>query len=255
MRVMIVGGNQMKYVAARYYDYANKLANGFIRNNHTVVRFFDRDVSRQSNIFRSRKMGVGSANERLLDQVSAFEADLVIFIHADVIRPVTLGQLKDRFPGVKFAQVGVDPLFMPGNVQRLNTKSPHLDATFMTTAGESLKKISSGRPAYYIPNIVDSGIETGQAFDAVCDIDLLFVCGSFDREGGDPRQARINLIRERLPDINFPYHVDHEKSGLWGANYMRTLGGPNVASTCRVNAKGPSMSQSRRIYISTHLTG
>ena len=165
-------------------------------------------------------MGVGSANERLLDQVSAFEADLVIFIHADVIRPVTLGQLKDRFPGVKFAQVGVDPLFMPGNVQRLNTKSPHLDATFMTTAGESLKKISSGRPAYYIPNIVDSGIEAGQAFDAVCGIDLLFVCGSFDREGGDPRQARINLIRERLPDINFPYHVDHEKSGLWGADQM-----------------------------------
>ena len=46
MRVMIVGGNQMKYVAARYYDYANKLANGFIRNNHTVVRSFDQDVSR-----------------------------------------------------------------------------------------------------------------------------------------------------------------------------------------------------------------
>ena len=46
MRVVIIGGNQMKYVAARYYDYANKLVNGFIRNNHTVVRFFDQDVSR-----------------------------------------------------------------------------------------------------------------------------------------------------------------------------------------------------------------
>ena len=43
MQVMIVGGNQMKYMASRYYDYANKLGNGFIRNNHTVLRFFDRD--------------------------------------------------------------------------------------------------------------------------------------------------------------------------------------------------------------------
>jgi hypothetical protein len=224
MRVMIVGGNQMKYFASRYYDYANKLANGFIRNNHTVVRFFDRDISRLNNIFRSRKMGVGSANDRFLNQVSDFEPDLVVFIHADVILPATLGQLKERLPGVKLVQVGVDPLFMPGNVQRLNTKSPHLDATFMTTAGQGLRKISGGRPAYYIPNIVDSGMETGRAFDADCDIDLIFVCGSFDREGGDPRKAALDLIRERLPNINFPYHVDYETDGLWGANYMRTLG-------------------------------
>ena len=49
MRVMIVGGNQMKYMASRYYDYANKLGNGFTRNNHMVVRFFDRDVARLEN--------------------------------------------------------------------------------------------------------------------------------------------------------------------------------------------------------------
>jgi hypothetical protein len=28
--VMIVGGNQMMYIASRYYDYANKMANGFM---------------------------------------------------------------------------------------------------------------------------------------------------------------------------------------------------------------------------------
>ena len=39
MRVMIVGGNQLKYAAKRFYDYANKLGNGFIRNKHTVLRF------------------------------------------------------------------------------------------------------------------------------------------------------------------------------------------------------------------------
>ena len=27
----------------------------------------------------------------------------------------------------------------------------------------------------------------------------------FDAEGGDPREATLNLIRERLPDISFPY--------------------------------------------------
>ncbi|MDA1090500.1 MAG: glycosyltransferase [Proteobacteria bacterium] len=250
MRVMIVGGNQMKYFASRYYNYANKLANGFIRNNHTVVRFFDRDISRLSNIFRSRKMGVGSANERLLDQVSDFEPDLILFVHADVIRPVTLEHLKGRFPGVKLAQVGVDSLFMPGNVQRLNTKSPHVDATFLTTAGEGLKKISGGRPAYYIPNIVDSGMETGQAFDADCDIDLVFVCGSFDAEGGDPRLATLDVIRERLPDIRFPYHVDHETGGLWGANYMRTLGRSKCGLNLSRQREGPiNIGKAEDLYI------
>jgi len=41
-------------------------------------------------------------------------------------------------------------------------------------------------PWYNIPNIVDPSMETGRAFDADCDIDLIFVCGSFDAEGGDP---------------------------------------------------------------------
>ena len=145
MRVMIAGGNQMKNFAPRYYDYANKLANGFIRNNHTVLRFFDRDTSRLSNIFRSRKMGVGAANDKFLQNVAEFQPELVLFIHADVIRPETLGRLRESHPAVKLAQVGVDPLFMPGNIKRLNTKSPHVDATFITTAGEGLKKISGAR--------------------------------------------------------------------------------------------------------------
>ena len=250
MQVMIVGGNQMKYFAPRYYDYAHKLSNGFIRNNNTVLRFLDRDVSRLSNIFRSRKMGVGSANKKFLRQIAEFQPELVVFHHSDVISPETLCRIKESHPDIKLAQVGVDPLFMPGNVQRLNTKSPHVDATFMTTAGESLKKISGGRPAYYIPNIVDSGMETGRAFDADCDIDLIFVCGSFDREGGDPRKATLDVIRERLPDIRFPYHVDYETDGLWGADYMRTLGRSKCGLNLSRQREGPfNLAKPEDLYI------
>ena len=100
MQVMIVGGNQMKYVASRYYDYANKLANGFIRNNHAVIRFPDRDIARMSNIFRTRKLGVSGANKKLLQQASSFQPSLILFIHADVIQLETLEQLKEILPTV-----------------------------------------------------------------------------------------------------------------------------------------------------------
>ena len=261
MRVMIVGGIQMKHVAARYYDYANKLANGFVRNNHAVVRFFDRDVSRLSNVFRSRKLGVSDANKKLLHQASEFQPELILFIHADVIRPETLGRLKESLPATKLAQISVDPLFMAGNVHRVNTKSPLTDATFMTTAGDGLRKISGGGPAYYIPNIVDPSMETGRAFDSDCDIDLIFACGSFDAEGGDPRKATIEAIRERLPQIKFPRHVDIETGGLWGADYMDTMGRSKCGLNLSREREGPlndSMPEDLHVYSSdrvSHLTG
>ncbi len=261
MRVMIVGGNQMKYVTRRYYDYANKLANGFARNNHTVVRFLDRDVSRLSNLFKSRKLGVGAANKKFLTQIAEFKPDLIFFIHADVIRPETLRRIKESHPAVKLVQVSLDSLFIPGNVRRINAKSLFTDATFMTTAGEGLRKISGGRPAYYIPNIVDPSMETGRAFDANCDIDLIFVCGSFDAEGGDPRKAALDLIRERLPDIHFPYHVDNETGGLWGADYMDAMGRSKCGLNLSREREGPhSISKPEDLYIYSsdrvsHLTG
>ena len=118
MQVMIVGGNQMKYVASRYYDYANILANGFIRNNHTVIRFFDRDIARMSNIFRTRKLGVSGANKKLLKQAFSFQPSLILFIHADVIQLETLERLKEILPAAKLAQISIDPLFILGNVNR-----------------------------------------------------------------------------------------------------------------------------------------
>jgi hypothetical protein len=231
MRVIIVGGNQLKYAASRFYDYANKLGNGFIRNKHTVLRFFDRDVARLNNVFRSRKMGVYGANKSLLQQARSFEPDLVIFIHADVIKSDTLSLLRKNHPDVKLAQLSIDPLFIPGTILRLNQKSALLDATFITTAGKGLSRISGGQAAYYIPNIIDSSMETGRAFENNGDIDLIFACGSFDRGGGDPRKATVDLIRQRLPHIKFPKHVSFENGGLWGADYVKTL----ARSKCGLN--------------------
>ena len=261
MRVMIVGGNQLKYVASRFYDYANKLGNGFIRNNHAVLRFFDRDVARLSNIFRSRKMGVAGANKSLLQQARSFEPDLAIFIHADVITPETLSQLRENHPNVKLAQLSIDPLFIPGTIVRLNQKSALLDATFITTAGKGLNKISGGQAAYYIPNIIDPSMETGRAFETGGDIDLIFACGSFDKHGGDPRKTTVDLIRQRLPQIDFPEHVAYETGGLWGSDYVGTLGRSKCGLNLSREREGPlNLAAPEDLYVYSsdrvsHLTG
>jgi len=261
MRVMIVGGTQLKYSATRFYDYANKLGNGFIRNDHTVLRFFDRDIARLNNFFRSRKMGVTGANRSLLEQAHSFRPDLVIFIHADVIMPETLNRLREIRPNVKLAQLSIDPLFIPGTVLRLNKKSALLDATFITTAGRGLSRISGGQAAYYIPNIVDPSIETGRAFEADCDVDLIFACGSFDKFGKDPRKTTVDLIRKRLPQIEFPEHVSFETGGLWGADYVETLSRSKCGLNLSREREGPeNLATSDDLYVYSsdrvsHLTG
>lgn len=261
MRIMIVGGNQLKYTASRYYDYANKLANGFIRNGHAVIRFFDRDMARLGTLIRSRKLGRPKANKALLGQVASFEPDLVVFVHADVILPETLTLLRDQAPNTALVQINVDPLFMPGTVSRVGDKSPLLDASFMTTAGAGLKKISGGKPAYYIPNIVDPSMESHRAFATDTDIDLIFACGSYDREGGDPRKASVDVVRERLPDINFLHTVDNTSGGIWGIDYMRTLGRSKCGLNMSREREGPlnlGTADDFHVYSSdrvAHLTG
>lgn len=261
MRVMIAGGNQLKHAASRFYDYANKLGNGFIRNKHAVMRFFDRDVARLGSIFRSRKMGVSGANKSFLRQAQSFEPDLVIFVHADVIRPETLCQLRKNHPDVRLAQLSIDPLFIPGTILRLNQKSALLDATFITTAGNGLSRISGGQAAYYIPNIIDTSIETGRAFEINGDIDLIFACGSFDKAGGDPRKATVDLIRQRLPHIEFPEHVSHKTGGLWGAEYVKALGRSKCGLNLSREREGPfNLATPDDLYVYSsdrvsHLTG
>ena len=226
-----------------------------------MLRFFDRDVARLSNIFHSRKFGVSGANKNFLRQAQSFEPDLVIFIHADVIRSDTLIHLRKNHPDVRLAQLSIDPLFIPGTILRLNQKSALLDATFITTAGKGLSRISGGQAAYYIPNIIDSSMETGRAFEANGDIDLIFACGSFDREGVDPRKTTVDLIRQRLPQIEFPEHVSFETGGLWGANYMETLRRSKCGLNLSREREGPlNLATPDDLYIYSsdrvsHLTG
>jgi len=232
MRVLIVGGMQQKKMAKRYYDVVPKLMNGFARNGHAVMHFADRDISRMSNFMRSRKMGIKPCNTELIKTIQAYEPNLIVFKHADVILPDTVEEIKHSFPAVKLAQVNVDALFNPDNVARIRTKAGFMDANFITTGGASMKKVKVGdAPVYFIPNPVDPSHESAHAFAANPDdmYDLLFAYGNAPE--GDPRHEIPRRILRELPEVNFKLCVAGQGSGLWGYNYTRTLG----LSKCGLN--------------------
>ena len=224
MRILIVGGIQQKSAAGKYYDVAPKLINGFTRLGHMVQHFADRDISRANNWLRSRKMGIKPCNEILLKHIEAFKPELIIFKHADVIQAETLTKIRALHPNIKMAQVNVDALFNPDNVERIKNKSGLVDANFITTYGDALKKIQlNGKPVFYIPNPVDASIETHQSFNHTeLDHDLFFAYGNAPE--GDPRRDIPQNIQKDLPKLKLKLCVSAEGTGLWGHAYMAELG-------------------------------
>lgn len=222
MRILMVGGFQFKNDAARYYDYNRKLMNGFTRLGHQVMTFSDRDISRMSNFLRSRKRGIKPCNEALLKFVETYQPHIIIFKHADVIQRETLMELRRKHPEVRMAQLNIDALFNPDNVNRINNKSDLVDANFVTTYGESLKKISQNNvPVYYIPNIVDDVIDDGRAFENDCSFDLFLAYGA--AASTDSRYIMAHRILDEAPEVKFAYHVAGDGTGLWGADYMNRV--------------------------------
>lgn len=241
LNILLAGGGNIKNFAARYYDYANKLANGFIRNGHTVVRFYDRDTARLSNFLRSRKLGRAPANAALIRQVATFKPHILVLMHADVITAETLAEIKHRHPGTHIVQVNIDALFTPENVHRIKTKLPFINATFLTTGGPKLKHLC-GDSGFFIPNIIDPGMECYTSFaQNQHDWDVFFACGRAASESGF-RRTLPQAIRTKHPEIRLTLRSAEIGTQLWGSAYMQTLGasrmGLNLSRSTTENGTG-----------------
>ncbi len=157
---------------------ALKLSNGLTRLGHLVLNFSDRDVARAKSLFGSRKFGVGPANAALLAFCRAHAPDILLFGHADVIRPATIAAIRQLLPRLLVAQWNVDPLFEPDNIHRLSSKFDVVDATFVTTAGPPLAALRGKRVVAFMPNPADPSIERGRNdLNPAPAFDLFYACG------------------------------------------------------------------------------
>src|SRR5579875_873359 len=128
MRFLVIGNAGEREPGRRYYSVERKLANGFVRNGHSVLFFSDRDVARASNLFGSSRAGRGAANARFREAARNFAPHAVVFMHACLIATQTLADAKRD--GARLAQVCVDPLFRAVNVAFLSDRAQAVDATF-----------------------------------------------------------------------------------------------------------------------------
>ncbi len=172
MRILLVGNGNFRHRGGRYYDQAPKLANGLIRSGHHVYFLSDRDqpysISQFATpgIYGTKAHKAKHVGRVFLDVCRNFKPELIVLVHADLLPLQALFDARALLPKVKIAQFNVDIIFNQHNVANITAKLDAVDATFITTAGEGLKKFSrAGKRVSYIPNIVDSSMEWPKCFE------------------------------------------------------------------------------------------
>ena len=143
-----------------FYNTGKRINNGFIRLNHSVLEFSDRDiVSYYRNL--NDLNGSKKLNNKLLEVISNYVPDIIILGHADLIKIETLQYIKKNYPNIKMAQWFLDRMDdqWKHNRKRFLDKIDLMDANFCTTDPKYLN-FNKKYKIFYLPNPVDKSFET-----------------------------------------------------------------------------------------------
>ena len=223
MRILVIGNAGEREPGRRYYSVERKLANGFARNGHSVWFFSDRDVARASTIFRSSRAGRAAVQGKFLEAVRNYAPHAVVMGHSSLIASDTLAEAKTLGARARVAQVCVDPLFREVNGRFLAERARVVDATFVTTGGEALKRFATANNvSAFLPNPVDSSVEDLRNFardDLLQDVFFAANAGG-DRES-DVR--RVTPRRMRAAGLACGFYGFDGAPGVFGAAYFGAL--------------------------------
>ncbi|WOX04479.1 glycosyltransferase family protein [Microbulbifer pacificus] len=227
MRILHVDNHQQRKYGQLRVSWALKLYSGLVRAGHNVLAFSDRDVARFEAPLGIRELGKKITNRRLLQTVEAFEPELIVFGHCDLIGNDTFAEIRRRHPHILLAACNNDPLFVPRNAANIARRCEIADAMFVSTGPQELKRFAGKRASlWHMPNPVDPSVENADvsllaADDPALETDLLFCSNSrqFTERG-----ALVSELKEKLPgDLRFHTPGLFEQPALWGRDYERKL--------------------------------
>jgi glycosyltransferase involved in cell wall biosynthesis len=226
MKILHASHTHLKSLGARNYFLPVRINNGFIRNNHEVYWFSDRDVARYSSWFHSRKTGVGACNRKFLEVCRNFEPDVIALSSQDILKPETIAQARKLLPNVAVFQYYIDALYLKENLLEAKRKAEVVDWTFATTAGPFLRNLAGKTSKVaYIPNPIDPSIDIHRCHEHTDQPYDVFFAGNISKwlHPDDLRGRAYELIRERIPYARCAFYGHGGKPSLFGAAFMKAL--------------------------------
>jgi len=213
-----------------FYNTGKRINNGFIRLNHSVLEFSDRDIV---SYYRSLNDIDGSKrlNKKLIEVISNYVPDILIIGHADLIKKETLIHIKKNYPNIKMAQWFLDR--MDGqwinNRKRFLDKIDLMDASFCTTDPNSLK-INKKYNIHYLPNPVDQSFETLENYkNNFFNNDVFFAMshgvhrGVLKHKKFDDRETFLNKLVKATPNIRFDLYGMNGIQPIWADDYLLAI--------------------------------
>ena len=179
LRIMHVTNFNERHDGRLFFNTGRRINNGFIRLGHSVLEFSDRDIVRHYKSF-SDHTGSKALNRKLINTVNNYKPDLLIFGHADLVKPETISYLKDNYKDLKVAQWFLDPLIKNGpdyekNKKRILDKIKYTDTNFLTTSPDVLDFLPKNKPCLFIPNPSDPFFEVLNNYkNNQCSMDVFF---------------------------------------------------------------------------------
>ena len=223
MRVLHIAYQQLRRYGNTRVSWAQKLTSGLIKSDHFVQVFSDRDVAAFEAPFGIRDLGKGKANKRLLETVAAFQPDLIIAGHCDIITNDTLESARKICPALTIVHCNNDPLFVPDNVAKINHRADVVDAIFVSTGRKELDMFENGKVRlYHMPNPVDPAVENlDNSVRSDLSIDLLFCSNSNDHT---KRLEMVKSLKDAVAgEMNFKTYGSFGEKPVWGRDYDRAL--------------------------------
>ena len=220
MRILHIAHQQLRKYGHTRVNWAQKLFYGLIKNDHHVQSFSDRDVAALEAPLGIRDLGTGRANKRLLQTVEAYQPDLIIVGHCDIISNQTLQTAREICPDTIIAGCNNDPLFVPDNVAKIEHRCDIVDAFFVSTGERELKRFTGKRARLlHMPNPVDPAVEH---FDVSQSTDLqhdLVFCSK--SEAYTERGKTALAVKEALSSsLNFYTPGSFGEAGVWGLSLI-----------------------------------
>jgi Glycosyl transferases group 1 len=202
-----------------FYCFANRLANGFVRNGHFAMTFNDRDSRHPA--LNVRPAAAWLANRRLLKLARDLQPDLLCLHHCDLISNETVLQIRKEMPRCRVAVVYYDTLHVENSAQRFRKFLEVADFGFATTAGQTLARFSGTAPVAFIPNPIDLSIDNGRAY-AVGEkrVDIFCACGT---TGSAERWELIDELRRLKPDLRYSLHARNKIGRVSGDAYYALM--------------------------------
>ena len=221
-----------------YYSFANKLNNGFIKNNHIVETISNRSFLKSNRSLIQPFSPTKKFNDKILNTIKNFSPHIIIVGHVFNINDEVFTYCNEN--NIKICSWFIDsvsPEFLKDNTKNNFLRNlEFVDHCFLTSSPNIFKKHKHFKKLKFIPNPVDAAIDNYKNYkDNYNEYDI-FVAISHGQNRGilkkgksDEREKFINEIISELPQLKFAQFGLNNFEPVWGSNYYHYLSKTKMA--------------------------